>query len=52
MAEGSRRFDRDTLVNLVKHIDKTPAVTWTGKGGVKERILLLIEASNEEEDSK
>jgi hypothetical protein len=46
------KFDQVTLANLIKHIDKTPAVTWTGKGGVKERILELMEAPTTEGDSK
>jgi hypothetical protein len=45
-------FDHATLANLIKHIDKTPAVTWTGRGGVKERILELMEASAAEGDTK
>lgn len=35
--------DLETLQELIRFIDKTPAVTWTGKGGVKERILEVIE---------
>lgn len=48
---ASQKFDAVTLRNLIKHIDKSPAVTWVGKGGVKERIEALIEANLVEENS-
>jgi len=34
--------DLATLRELIRYIGKTPAVTWTGRGGAKERILELI----------
>lgn len=35
--------DLATLEELVRAIDRSPAVTWTGPGGIKGRILQLIE---------
>lgn len=35
--------DLATLRELLRAVDRSPAVTWTGNGGVKERILRLIE---------
>lgn len=34
--------DIATLREFLRYIDSTPAVTWTGTGGVKERALELI----------
>lgn len=42
----AQKLDKATLQELIKIIDKTPAVTWVGKGGVKDRIQLLIEESD------
>lgn len=41
----AKQLHSETLRELIKLIDKTPAVTWVGKGGVKERIQQLIEDS-------
>jgi len=46
-----KNLDKRTLQELIKFIDKSPAVTWTGNGGVKERVLSLI-AEIPEEDSR
>ena len=35
--------DLATLQELVRAIDRSPAVTWTGPGGIKGRLLKLIE---------
>lgn len=39
--------DVATLLELIRAIDKSPAVTWTGPGGIKGRILHLIERTEE-----
>lgn len=44
----AKKLDKATLQELIKIIDKTPAVTWVGKGGVKDRIQALIEEANDE----
>lgn len=36
------KADLATLKQLVKAVDKSPATTWGGTGGAKERILKLI----------
>lgn len=41
--------DVATLRELVRAIDKSPAVTWTGPGGIKGRILELIKNHSEGE---
>lgn len=35
--------DLATLRELVRALDRSPAVTWSGPGGIKGRILALIE---------
>jgi len=42
--------DLATLRELVRLIDRTPAVTWTGQGGVKGRILAVIAQHDTETD--
>jgi len=42
--------DLETLQQLIRFIDKTPAVTWTGQGGVKSRILEVIEEHTPKEE--
>lgn len=42
--------DITTLRELMRFIDRTPAVTWTGKGGVKERIEALVLENTKETD--
>ncbi len=37
------KLDKATLKELIRIIDRSPAVTWVGKGGVKDRIESLIE---------
>lgn len=39
---SQQKLDIPTIKHILKMIDKSPAVTWTGKGGVRERILELI----------
>lgn len=43
--EGNRvrRGLEAALTDVVREIDASPAVLWAGKGGVKERILKMIE---------
>lgn len=35
--------DIATLQELIRAIDRSPAVTWTGPGGIKGRLEQLIE---------
>lgn len=39
--------DLATVRELIRAIDKSPAVTWTGPGGIKGRLLQLIENHSE-----
>ena len=39
--------DLATLEELIRAIDRSPAITWTGPGGIKGRILKLIEDHRE-----
>lgn len=45
------KFDSETLLNLIDHIDRSPAVTWTGKGGVKGRIQIILETLDKDRAS-
>ena len=36
-------LDKATIRAIIELIDKSPAVLWAGKGGVKERLESLIE---------
>lgn len=38
------QLDGPTILKLIQIIDKTPAVTWTGQGGVKERLQSIHNA--------
>lgn len=41
--EASRRLQAATILAIIELIDKSTAVLWAGKGGVKERLESLIE---------
>lgn len=41
--------DLETLREVIRYIDKTTAVTWTGQGGVKERIEAVIREHDTDE---
>lgn len=36
-------LDKETIHAIIELIDKSPAVLWAGRGGVKERLESLIE---------
>lgn len=40
-----QQLDSETIRHIIRVIDKSPAVTWVGKGGVKERLEQLLEES-------
>lgn len=37
-------YNRDLIARAIEFVDSTPAVTWTGKGGVKERLNEFLES--------
>lgn len=41
--EGQDRVLDALIATLVAEIDKTPAVLWAGKGGVKGRLLAVLD---------
>lgn len=43
--------DLDTLREVILYIDKTTAVTWTGPGGVKERLEAVLREHDTDEKS-
>jgi len=43
--------DLGTLREVIRYIDRTTAVTWTGKGGVKERLEAVIREHDTDEKS-
>jgi len=43
--------DLETLREVIRYIDKTTAVTWTGPGGVKERLEAVIREHDTDEKS-
>ena len=43
--------DLKTLREVIRYIDKTTAVTWTGQGGVKERLEAVIREHDTDEKS-
>lgn len=45
---AKKRLDIETLKELIRFIDKSPAVTWVGKGGVKDRIEKLIQEQEQD----
>lgn len=42
-ARNAVNLDQDTLEWVIRFIDKSPAVTWSGKGGAKERLLAEVD---------
>lgn len=40
------KIDHNTVEWVIRVIDKSPAVTWSGKGGAKERLLVEVEKLN------
>jgi len=43
--------DLETLREVIRYIDKTTAVTWTGQGGVKERLEAVLREHDTDEKS-
>jgi len=43
--------DLKTLREVIRYIDKTTAVTWTGQGGVKERLEAVLREHDTAEKS-
>lgn len=37
------QLDHATIREIIRIIDESPAVTWVGKGGVRERLEELME---------
>ena len=43
--------DLETLREVIRYIDRTTAVTWTGQGGVKERLEAVLREHDTDEKS-
>jgi hypothetical protein len=43
LAEVIREAREELVASIVTAVDASPAVTWTGPGGVKERIEKMME---------
>lgn len=39
MSKTKKHIDRESILEAIKFLDKSPAVLWTGKFGAKERLV-------------
>lgn len=37
--------EKAVIRKIMAHIDRTPAILWVGKGGIKERLTALVEGT-------
>jgi len=47
---NKKPIDRDSILEAIKFIDKSPAVLWAGKLGAKDRLTQWLEEVAPHED--